>query len=963
MYKFILNIILVSLWFGASAQTTKNYNLGGDYYLHYLDSMNTVIKKIPSTLREHFFYSKPNGKLFATVQSTWSSPYFSTIKDSQGNLVSGQPYLVNKRGNFYPIGLDTFGLMGWHHVPYDANCNDINAYILNNNPQVNACDYKKKYGYYVKGVSDVGGSPNIFSPLTRLLTKDSNIVDSWKSNGYSPRYNSCKRKKDFTYFTEERYQVSKYEVLIYLYSIKNGTEMILTDSLLVNLWDEIPIAFRDTALFNLTTWQSNSVFDNGCKNYYFIASITSSLKIAPSKKYYRKYSIKKYKIKNGKFDTTESFYPLSIDSHTEIPGDLTGFKYGPDLSTVAFVSPNNKFIYLSTHYNPNGLVNLVQYDVENNFNLKLIPTPVKLYLFFQNNAYGGLLLLGRDSLGKSMIVNYDNANNPINYTLLPSPEDIIQNGLFDRAEQYYDYLRFNHTITYKDCGAYLNFINRSDESLGITTYEWEIALDSGHTQWRKFTGKVLPTQFFKKSGTYFVKIHGLAADIDGYSEWWWDSINIDIPTKPQSIFTATPVQICAYNPVAFNNTSNQGQINPSMGVSYLWAFGDGDTSQAAFPKHSYNKAGVYDVTLITNNGYCADTLIKKQYITVVDAPKPGMVLAPTEGCTPFAVKVQELNTNPINSRTYDMGNGEVLYPTNTNFSYVYTTPGNFTITQTLSSASGCAATSTQLVKVHQGFAAIDSAHLYNGTYLNNRNIQLQWLPVNAAAGYAIFEGNTKIQETNAATLSATLVINEPKPLVYSIKAIDSCGNYSSAGLVSAPMLLQYQQEGNAVIHLNHSSYYNWAVPIVKYEIEYTYNSAMQFLGNTLNNQYDDKDFAPQQITGLSDTQKCYRIKAHSADGRISTSNVVCAAMLPMVFMPTAFTPNANGINDVYTPSMLGISTYELLVYNRWGQLVAHTHNQGWQANNVAEGVYNVLFFGKSVTGRQVNVNVTVTLLK
>ncbi|MBL7726058.1 MAG: gliding motility-associated C-terminal domain-containing protein [Dinghuibacter sp.] len=50
------------------------------------------------------------------------------------------------------------------------------------------------------------------------------------------------------------------------------------------------------------------------------------------------------------------------------------------------------------------------------------------------------------------------------------------------------------------------------------------------------------------------------------------------------------------------------------------------------------------------------------------------------------------------------------------------------------------------------------------------------------------------------------------------------------------------------------------------------------------------------------------------------------------FMPTAFTPNNDGMNDVFKPLLQGrIEQYELMVYNRYGQRIFYSNNghAGW----------------------------------
>ena len=54
-----------------------------------------------------------------------------------------------------------------------------------------------------------------------------------------------------------------------------------------------------------------------------------------------------------------------------------------------------------------------------------------------------------------------------------------------------------------------------------------------------------------------------------------------------------------------------------------------------------------------------------------------------------------------------------------------------------------------------------------------------------------------------------------------------------------------------------------------------------------------------------------------------------------LYVPTAFTPNGNGLNDVFRPIALGIRSLQYFrVYNRWGELVYETSEigKGWDGN-------------------------------
>ena len=61
---------------------------------------------------------------------------------------------------------------------------------------------------------------------------------------------------------------------------------------------------------------------------------------------------------------------------------------------------------------------------------------------------------------------------------------------------------------------------------------------------------------------------------------------------------------------------------------------------------------------------------------------------------------------------------------------------------------------------------------------------------------------------------------------------------------------------------------------------------------------------------------------------------------PSFFAPTAFTPNGDGDNDVFLPTVNDVSNYSLKVYNRWGQMIFESTNVavGWDGTSDGEYV-------------------------
>jgi gliding motility-associated-like protein len=94
------------------------------------------------------------------------------------------------------------------------------------------------------------------------------------------------------------------------------------------------------------------------------------------------------------------------------------------------------------------------------------------------------------------------------------------------------------------------------------------------------------------------------------------------------------------------------------------------------------------------------------------------------------------------------------------------------------------------------------------------------------------------------------------------------------------------------------------------------------------------------------------------------------ATQPLIFIPTAFTPNGDGRNDKIKPVAAGIRKIEYFnIYNRWGQLVFTTQNSnnGWDGSIGGEvqntGVFVWLVKAIDYTGKPYFQKGTITLIR
>ena len=99
-----------------------------------------------------------------------------------------------------------------------------------------------------------------------------------------------------------------------------------------------------------------------------------------------------------------------------------------------------------------------------------------------------------------------------------------------------------------------------------------------------------------------------------------------VSCKPNEPEEATPTALFSFAQnelkVTFTNASQNAQ-------SYVWAFGDGQTSTANSPLHTYSSAGTYKVTLSAYNGSKTNSI--SQNVTLTEqAPKASFTYIPEE---------------------------------------------------------------------------------------------------------------------------------------------------------------------------------------------------------------------------------------------------------------------------------------------------------------------------------------------
>lgn len=173
-----------------------------------------------------------------------------------------------------------------------------------------------------------------------------------------------------------------------------------------------------------------------------------------------------------------------------------------------------------------------------------------------------------------------------------------------------------------------------------------------------------------------------------------DSVKKTISIAPLVVanFT-TPSTGCIPYTAQFTNTSVAGQ-------TFLWDFGDGGTSNATSPVHTYNNVGPYTITLIANDpNTCNKSDTTSFKITVFDNPVSSFSFAPDPPVENTPITFTNLASPDAVSFKWIFGDGDsLLTRSRSSVIHQYNTTGTFKACLVATNSTGCANTFCQDVK-------------------------------------------------------------------------------------------------------------------------------------------------------------------------------------------------------------------------------------------------------------------------
>lgn len=167
----------------------------------------------------------------------------------------------------------------------------------------------------------------------------------------------------------------------------------------------------------------------------------------------------------------------------------------------------------------------------------------------------------------------------------------------------------NAAFTFSSVGLTTNFTNTSTITNGtISSYSWNFGDGS------PLSNAVSPSHTYANAGVYTVCL-----TVNGLDSLQNPCVNDTCIVVTVSAQGNPCVATANFNSTAVGNGvinfTNASTCTNCVSTTYLWNFGDGQTSAMANPTHTYATPGVYTVCLIINgvtatNQTCSDTICK-----------------------------------------------------------------------------------------------------------------------------------------------------------------------------------------------------------------------------------------------------------------------------------------------------------------------------------------------------------------
>jgi len=400
------------------------------------------------------------------------------------------------------------------------------------------------------------------------------------------------------------------------------------------------------------------------------------------------------------------------------------------------------------------------------------------------------------------------------------------------------------------------------------------------------------------------------------------SANVQVHPQPTAAF-AEQFAFCDTLGFTFVNQSTDA-------ASYLWDFGEpgtaADASTQQSPTWLYGAQGYHTVTLIARNGpVCADTTTR---VFDVHLPPAVFFLRPPIRCPGQVALLNASGSQGSASVVWDLGlSGFPNTATSLNVQGIFPEVGTFPVTLTMSEF-GCTASYTDSVTVYP----MPTVDFTNGSLACVGEAFPFAAQVEALTPYTLLWNLGDGTTATAAQFSH--IYQAPGRYSVSLTASTSTGCVATVTRNKPGAVEVFPKPVAAFTALPDE------VSIMDPRIEITDYSALsaEWLYLIAGDQVSDSAFT---YSFLDPGQFTITQIVATEHGCMDTTTRVVIVSGHFFYAPTAFTPDGDGKNELWRPSVLGAREYELAIWDRWGNEVFRTTDpeQGWDGAGYSSSMF------------------------
>jgi gliding motility-associated-like protein len=528
-------------------------------------------------------------------------------------------------------------------------------------------------------------------------------------------------------------------------------------------------------------------------------------------------------------------------------------------------------------------------------------------------------------------------------------------------------------------GNNFQYTNQSTVPYGFNLYLWR--LGDGDTSLNTHVA----SHQYKVYGNYQVQLFAIS------NNGCFDTSEKTMIVYPKPIPSFSiddSFQCINSNIFRFTSTSTNGYGT----MSHQWSFGDNSTSLLPSPSHSYSKTGIYQIQMVSTSDHsCADSIIRS--VVVNQKPKAEYTMNDTDNCNVLNVQFTDQSYGAVRWWWNYKDPASTLADTTQNGQHQYILPGTFWPQLIIQNAEECYDTVNHPVYIYPdpfaSFSMNPPAGCDTPVHVQFTNQST------GAINYIWDFGNGKTSTLNNPQTIYTntqdypiiltafsdhgcadsqvityLVRPQPKadfvydpdsgcmPLAVGFNNLSRRGvtyrwdfgegsisdkfsptfNYTIAGSFTPALRVE---NGGCVDTYTGKPIEVWQKPIAGFTIDRLDTDSFTFTNTSLyaskyiwfmgNDSFSFAQHIPDYSYHHEGTYQVSLFAITDKGCKDTARQTVVVQPSRSIWVPNAFTPNGDQLNDVFKVEAEAAISFDLTIYNRWGEIIFHTNDikQGW----------------------------------